>query len=226
MKRLLLTACFITLLPLAASAADNRACCRPEPNWYVGLSGMAVFLKDTDISHPGFTTAGGVDGQTYDIGYGLAGAVGYRIFSNIRMEFELAFRSNDVDTDPGADFVGGPAGTHEQKSIAVMLNTYYDYHNRTRFTPYAGAGIGKAYVKNPRFYTTGGGDTGTLKGWTIAYQFMGGINYELDSIPAELNLGYRYFTGQDLEKALPPASGNVSVPNDSHNVELGGKMFF
>jgi OmpA-OmpF porin, OOP family len=218
---------FLSAISIAdtALAAQQRACCRPQPRWYAAISGSAVFLDDVDITHTstGFPNP---DGQTFKTGFGLSGAVGYRIYPNIRGEIEATFRRNEADTDTATIVTG--TGSADQESYALMLNGYYDWHNSSRYTPYIGAGIGIANVSNPRFYNSGGSDTDTFEAWTMAYQFMAGLSYEINTgfRPIEIMVGYRYFTGEDAETDLPPAPGDHSLPNDSHNIELGGRIFF
>jgi opacity protein-like surface antigen len=67
-----------------------------------------------------------------------------------------------------------------------------------------------------------------LKEWALGYQFMLGVNYgfRMGLTPFEVNLGYRYFTGQNGETKFKTEPGTVSFPNDSHNLELGARMYF
>lgn len=215
----------------ALSFEDPRACCHGDgpPRWYGSLSGSAVFLQDTVINHtdPAF---GGPEGQTFNTGYGISGAIGYQLFSGVRTELEIANRSNTLDKDPGATNSLPPGTSAQQSSVAIMANTYIDLHNSSNYTPYVGAGIGRAHVKNPRYYTNPGLGltTGKIAGWTTAYQFMTGVSYEITNnfAPIYFNFGYRYFTGQDLDVKLNNAPGKFSVNNDSHNVELGLRIYF
>jgi len=215
-----------------ANAEAARACCRPQPQWYGAVSGFLVFLGDTTYTHsnPAYDAAG-PDFQTFKIGFGGSGAIGYKLTRSIRTEFEVAFRTSDVDTD-AATLTTGQTGSNTRRTLAFMVNGYYDYHNQTALTPYIGAGIGEAYVKSSRTYQdTGTGEmTAAQKGWALAYQFMAGVNYETEVgvTPIDLTLGYRYFTGADVEtdKAISTAPSKFKFNNDSHNLELGGKIYF
>lgn len=194
----------------------------------MNLSGSAVFL-DTAVITP-TDSAFSTSGQSFKTGYAISGAIGYQIFSGVRAELEVANRTNTVNKDPTAVNVL-PAGTSaQQSSTAIMANAYIDLHNATNYTPYFGAGIGRANVKNPRYYFNPGLGltTGKIAGWTNAYQFMTGVSYEYKNTvaPLHFSLGYRYFTGQDLEVRLNNAPGEFSVNNDSHNVELGMRIYF
>lgn len=223
MQKFLLPALLSSVLFSAAAWAQenpNAPCCRSTPKWYGSISGGAAFLQDTDISNP----FGVQDRITYSVGYAVSGAIGYKVLSGVRTELELAYRTNNADNGPPAL----PNVIYPQRSVAIMANAYCDFHNTTEFTPYVGAGVGPANVQTPRYYTPGGNATGKVAGWTVAYQFMMGVNYELKggTNPVEVGFGYRYFTGQDMETKLKGVNGSFSVPNDSHNVEVAARMYF
>ena len=211
------------LLSLEAAAAD-RPCCPEEPGWYAGISGMAVFLNDTDIKNTtGLFPAHDI--LDYKTGYGFSGNVGYRILPSVRVELEVTKRQNDVDTFNGVPVVTGTNTFSAQSSIATMANVYYDYHNDSLISPYIGAGIGGVDVKSPLVYFVGP-EAVTLKGWVLGYQFMAGINYEVPNTNFELNFGYRYLTTEDLKVKFDTVPGTASVPNTSSNLEMGGRFYF
>ena len=205
-------------------------CCHGDgpPRWYVALSGSAVFLADTQInsSSPVFLD----DKQTYNIGYAMSGAVGYKLFSGVRAELEITERESRVKKDPYAQGVI-PAGSYTaQTSTALMANAYIDLHNKTSFTPYFGGGLGAAYVKNPDFYVFNGQSTGKLEDFVPAYQFMTGVNYDFNTsfAPVELFIGYRYFATEDIKvkSSLAAAPSTFTFPNKTNNFELGGRVYF
>ena len=221
--------------PSTAFAYDPDApCCHDNggpPRWYAGMTGSAVFLNDVDIKHSSAAYTN-PDGQKFHIGAGISGEVGYKLFSGIRTELEISQRNNTVSKDNAATNAIPAGKTVEQKSTAIMFNTYVDLHNSSSYTPYFGAGVGEVYVKNPRYYTDNG--TGQISdklvAWTMGYQFMFGVNYELNTFqfPMEIGLGYRYFTGQDVKtkSTLTNFPSNLSFSNTSQNIELGGRVYF
>lgn len=230
---LFLAALGLALPPQPALALPQKKgpCCREgaHPRWYAAISGSAVFLRDTQITHssPLYSNP---DGQSYKPGYGVSGAIGYRVLSGVRVELEVADRQSKVRKDPGVINALEPGQFSAQRSTAFMANTYIDLHNNSPLTPYFGVGVGAAYVKNPRYYV----DLGTMEAskkltaWTLAYQFMTGVTYELEGTPFELGFGYRYFTGQDAEATsnLSNFPSKVKFPNDSHNLEATARMNF
>ncbi len=198
------------------------------PRWYIGLSTSLVMLQNVDIDN----TAGlGADTLTMHPGIGVSAAFGYRLSNNFRTELEVAYRTNDIDDDLN---VTSDATSAPHTSVAIMSNLYFDFRNSSRFTPYIGAGIGAARVNNPRYYVLYDGMSNPiehvpLEEWTLAYQGMAGLTYTLDPGRSrkELYFGYRYFTGQDTRvhsKILP--EDKFYFPNDSHNFEIGGRVYF
>jgi opacity protein-like surface antigen len=231
-----LSAAVLTTASLLASPVlAEEPCCRDNanPRWYAGFSGSLVMLRDTDIKNtsavPGFVNP---DSISFDPGFGVSGALGYRILSGVRGELEVAYRANEVDKDPNASNIIPSGSISQQKSVALMGNVYVDMHNDSPYTPYIGAGVGAVHVKSPRYYVITSGpsivENLRLKEWTLGYQFMLGVNYEvrMGLTPFEINLGYRYFTGQDAETKFKTDGAKVEFPNDSHNLELGARMYF
>lgn len=215
-----------------AAYAESKAtpCCRRDgnPRWYAGISGSVVFLQDVNIgsSSASYPTP---DKQAFKPGFAVSANVGYKVFSGVRAELEIIQRTNDVEKDSTGTLLP-PGMFAEQKSVAIMANGYIDLRNSTNFTPYAGAGIGKVFVKNPRYYTDNNtGETSKkLAGWATAYQFMLGVSYTIENTPFELTGGYRYFTSQDVEdkSSLTNFPSTLNFNNDSSNIEFGARLNF
>jgi opacity protein-like surface antigen len=207
-----------------ADPKDKRACCAGNgpPSWYIGVVGYVTFLKDVDIDR---TAPFSDDTYTTDMGYGFGAQVGYLLTPDIRLELEIARRTNDLDKLNGQVPTLANGTYSAQKSTAYMANAYYDFHNSSNYTPYLGGGVGRAFIKAPVYYP---GLQQFLKEWVLAYQFMAGVNYELetDINPIVFTFGYRYFSGQDPETKFNNAPITATYGNDSHNLELGGKFFF
>ena len=227
-KTLWLTATALTLVSSAAQAYVEGVCCRPQPRWYLGLGASLVKLDDVQFDHPTFTVPGGVDEQQLGFGFAFNGQIGYRITRGFRTELELSYRSSDVDEDPGATAIG--TGTRRQPvtAKALMANGYYDFINATNYTPYIGAGIGAAQITTGRLYSVASTNSAELEGTAMAYQFMTGIGYRMNSEykPVDLYMGYRYFATEDIEDnvSLPPNDA-VTFPYRSHSIEVGARVF-
>lgn len=83
-----------------------------------------------------------IDGQ-----WSFGGGLGYYFNKNIRMDvtYERRFETDVNGTVPPGSFTAGagPApGKLGLESDVVLLNAYYDFDTRSRFTPYVGVGIG------------------------------------------------------------------------------------
>ncbi len=210
-------------LPSAAHALE-RACCHEgdNPRWYAGLSTSLVLLRPADIETTGPLVPTKL---SFEPGFGVAGAIGYKLLAGVRTELEVAYRRNELDNiDPPAGF------RHLQDSVTIMGNVYIDLINDTPFTPYIGAGIGAIHVKSPVYYTIPGppSETLSLKEWTLGYQGMLGISYALDAgrTPIVFSFGYRYVGSQEPEAEADTIAAGFKTSNDSHNFELGGRMYF
>ncbi len=100
--------------------------------------------------------------NSFDIGtgFGYGSTVGLT-FGALRVELDFRWRSHGRDTRPikVADGNEALAGKKVEWAVApvetlsdvqaeeAFLNLYYDFENRTRWTPYAGAGIGFAQIE-------------------------------------------------------------------------------
>lgn len=90
--------------------------------------------------------------RTFLLGYdeGIVGGVrlGYRFNDHLRTDLEYAQRRNELDS---LEIEGsGPGATPYSLTFdtrALMINAYYDFAPIRGFTPYVGAGVGKASVK-------------------------------------------------------------------------------
>src|SRR5215469_13196791 len=149
-----------TLAAFAVGAMALGLASTANAQWYVGVGGGAVLMEDptTDIScfllsiNVSVNQSRNRCDPTFkahtDTGWAANGNLGYAglFIPNIRVEGEVAYRSNHVNgieiTPPSVTF---PATGHIN-SLAFMANGYYDFLNSTPFTPYLGGGVGAARV--------------------------------------------------------------------------------
>jgi opacity protein-like surface antigen len=116
----------------------------------------------------GFGSSASWFNDASDLTVNYSGGVGYRWNSNWRSDVTLEHRSATDYKMRGSyrydyhQFNAGPPVTYtavpnlvvngvtsddtNMKSGVLMASTYYDWKNRTAFTPYVGAGLGVAYV--------------------------------------------------------------------------------
>ncbi len=127
----------------------------------------------------GFGSSGSWFTDSSDANFIYGGGVGYRWNSNWRSDLTLEHRTvteykmrgtyqyNNNVINPIAPFaplyvapvpqtrINGVSNDNtEMKSGVLMANTYYDWKNRSAFTPYIGGGLGLAYVSMHRNHTT------------------------------------------------------------------------
>lgn len=198
---------------------------------YIGGNISYTAPQDADFEYKNFPLV--IDSSySNGIGFGLVFGKGYD--NNLRIEGELGYRSNDLDSfsEGGESFAAGGDIT----AISFLFSTYYDLINPTRFTPYFGAGAGGAYVNldarliDPALVDLVFSD----EALALAYQLGGGVSCKLTR-ELTLDLGYRYFSTANLkfkdeDNTTVDASGNVlnSFETDysAHNIALGLRLAF
>lgn len=184
----------------------------------------------------------------YSTGYDANIAIGNLITSNMRIEAEFLYQNikrhvtgvydftevRRISGDNYGSSYNNPIGqTSTRASVYSLLgNGYYDFHNKTKWTPFVGAGIGVAWIHSPKttFTTTLAlvdttTDTTTnvpvvanspaLSGAAFAYQVKAGIAYEMTQ-RAALALQYRYFGTTEFQAS----SSSIKVQNASFPIGL------
>ena len=164
-------------LPFAASAEDK--------GFYVGAGGGANFQRDSDIDGSGSSAS--ADMKT---GWAAAVSGGYRYGNGWRTELELSHRRNNADKVNDVDTNGSANAT------SGMVNLLYGLKTGTKWTPYAGVGVGAARVK---FNEVGTNATNSIDGSDVkfAYQGIAGFGYRVTE-EAELFADYRYMGTLDV----------------------------
>jgi len=191
----------------AASAQDTV----PYKGNY--LSGM-VGLNSADKSQvygTGIST-------TAKFGNGWAGALafGHAYGNGLRVEGELARRSNKVDDISAADGVG------DVVSDSVMFNTLYDFNVGGRVVPYIGAGLGLARVDWE--VSPIGGSSSDDSDTNFAWQAMIGVALPLSDSLA-LTAEARHFDAGSQDIRL--ASGtSVNTDYKSNSLMIGLRWNF
>ena len=166
--------------------------------------------------------------QDPDVGYVISGAMGRRHNKRLRSEFEFAIRGNDLDQSfPGFFQVDVEA---DVKAYSIMKNVIFDFPNQSRFTPYAGAGLGISLVEVEAQVRTSS-DITFLSPTTapatsevseedaaFTYQFIGGVamrvNHAMDFV-----VEYRFLGTSDIE-----LDTLGSAPYLVNNLFLGVKL--
>ncbi len=133
-------------------------------------------LQQLRDSQAGGTTHGFEPGWA-----GIAG-LGYGLGNGVRLEGELGYRRSPEDN------------TGTMSAWSLMGNALYDFDLKSRFTPYAGVGLGAARLKADGLPVSGStlNDSDTV----LAYQGLAGVGYALDG-NLKLDFGYRYFATEE-----------------------------
>lgn len=101
--------------------------------------------------------------------------------NNVRAEIEYGYN--------GKAKVNADKRESETKSQSVMLNGYFDFNTGTAVTPYVGAGLGYARLKNT--VTPEGKDSYSKSKGNFAWQVGAGVSYAVNS-NVDIDLAYRF----------------------------------
>ena len=186
--------------------------------FYMGLQGGINDMEDTETQ--------GVKGEM-DNGFTIAGTVGYD-FGYFRVEGEAAYRKNDIGEIIINDEKTQSSG--DVTSTTFMLNGYFDFENKTKFTPFVGAGIGYNHVKNDGTARYGGSTTVTYDDTdtVLAYQLTAGVAWEVTDAFV-LDLSYRYLSADDIEVAGTSNWGFTvedKIDYENHSYQIGFRWYF
>ena len=190
MKKLAIIAGAVTLSCLAGAAQAQ--------NWYVGGYGAMNY------THDGNANGGG--NLDYDLGFGLGGIVGYAMANGLRLEGELAFRSNGIDS------INGVSTGADMNSLAFMANALYDFNSQSAVRPHIGGGLG--VVRG--MVETGGVE---FNDTVFAAQFIVGVDYKIAPDLA-LTIDYRQLRTEDLGFGAGAGLGGVEYVNSTFSAGL------
>lgn len=196
----------ITLLFLSSSASANP---------YFGIQAGMVSLEDSKITVPGVGSADVSSDTGLSIGIKLGSS-----FTNFRIEGELDYKTNDLDT------LSGPGGSlrldGDVTSTSLMFNGYYDIKASPTVVPYLGLGLGFSRVALDADVL--GVNIADDEDIVFAYQFLAGIGFSA-SPTVTIDVGYKYFATAD-----PSFEDVTGFPFDgeysSHNITIGARFKF
>ncbi|MBI5665024.1 MAG: porin family protein [Nitrospirae bacterium] len=181
---------------------------------YAGINGQAGFVSDIELD--------GLDFK-FDTGFGGGIAGGYD-FGPIRMEGELAYRKNSVNQINVASWRSGSTdGEGDVTVTSFMVNAYFDFDNESMFIPYAGIGLGVAYISFNNVRASGV-DLLDDSSSELASQLALGVGYTVNDFLI-MDLGYRYFITDEIE--FVESGNNIGDERyDSHNIMIGLRSTF
>jgi outer membrane protein OmpA-like peptidoglycan-associated protein len=204
------TALLATAFLTAASAA---AMAQQTTGLYLGLGGGANWARDAEFEGGGINTE-----AEYDTGWAGIGAIGYGFGNGLRLELELGYRTNDIDS------VQGVTGASGDTSVwSGMVNALYDIPTGWVVNPYIGVGAGYARVK-----VDGAAISPTVSiddsDGVFAYQGIVGASYGITP-NLKLALDYRYFATLDPEFSTSTGT-SVDGEYSAHTVLIGLRWEF
>jgi opacity protein-like surface antigen len=162
-------------------------------NWYVSGFGAMNYTHDGAVN--------GSQNADYNLGFGLGGTVGYAMPNGLRLEGEISYRQNDIDS------IGGAPSGGELDSWAFMGNAVYEFNVQSSVKPHIGGGLG--VVRGAVDY--GGAEyTDTQFG----AQFIAGVDYKVAPDLA-LVLDYHYLVTEDFGFGAGSGLGGVEYGNST-----------
>lgn len=170
----------------------------PAGGLYFSLNGGAVWLDDVG--------AYGANLE-FDTGFSILGAVGYSFGNGLAVELESGYIGVD-----GAE--GSYRGLHadvdgEFRQVPIFANVVYTIDLTDRLGVYIGGGAGLVWSE-AEIDSVGGFNTDFTSSdeWNFAAQAKAGLTFKVTDA-ASLNVGYRYYYGQDAVGGLDDAQGSV-----------------
>jgi outer membrane immunogenic protein len=178
----LIRGCFaLVLILMFSTPADCK-----ELTTYLSCNLGLAMLEDSDLADT--TLPGTIFNFEFDPGYFVGLAFGNHV-DNLRFEAELGYQKNKVDTVKVNGVSTTSSGDQEIRLSTLMFNLYYDFKNRSAFTPYLSAGLGLGNLKLD----------GASKGDSVAaYQYGAGMAYQISDRVA-LDLKVRHLETSDGE---------------------------
>jgi len=200
---LLGTVAGLSIISAANSNAHNQG-------WYIGIEAGANWIGDTDYSFGqdygydekslvsldvpyGYGNSGSMD---FDTGWAALGTIGYGFEKNWRVEFEVGYRSNDVDAyfageapylalDQQINLPMYNTRNAEFDEWTFMVNVIYDVPLTDKLDLNIGVGAGADLADFDDNSSVNDDD------WNFAYQGIVGLSYALND-RLDLTLTYRY----------------------------------
>jgi len=182
---------------------------------YLGINSSVVAVNDIDLSGAEFQS---------DIGLGI-GIVGGYDFGRYRLEGELTYRKNEVDhVEIHSWGQGNMTGDGDITSKSFLVNGYFDFENKTRFTPYMGFGLGLANIAFNNIKAKGI-DLVDDDSSALAAQLAVGCSYSINKL-LSVDLGFRYFFTDELEVTNKFGHDVSADSYKSHSFMGGLRVFF
>jgi len=204
---------FIALISLVLLFGSSQAF---ADDHYFKVGAGLSFVADSDLDL-GFDAADITVGKvSSNAGFALHTALGTSFKNGSAIELEYGFKKTSLD-----EVTRGSASFDMDGNIKVntlMVNGLYNYKNSSFLTPYAGLGIGIAWVN-------GSDDTDDpdVSNTNFGFQLLAGISTEVEE-GIDLSLGYRWLNAGSISEDV--SLGTASMDIDTHSFEAGIKYSF
>lgn len=217
-KRCLLSAVALCGVFGAASAAFAQ---EMSYGTYLSLGGGLTMPQDSTmvLRNPANSNLGVSRDVSFNTGYNITGAFGYKWLSGFRTEAELSYRHAGIDQFNGTDWSG------TQSTWGFMGNVLYDFNTASKinFSVGGGIGAGRASWNNVTAPAAPNFDSHDTN---LQWQLIGEVGMPLSS-QVQAFVDYRYITLYDSKFTSVPAGARISDgTNHSHNVLVGLRYFF
>ena len=160
------------------------------------VSGNFGFAMASDSDLTDSTVPGVTVNTEFDTGPALGAALGYD-FNKFRVEGEISYQKNDVSQIGSQGVLLNNTG--KVTAFSFLINGYYDFINKSAFTPYISAGLGFAQVEFNNLDISGLGFSGSNDEDTVfAYQVGIGLGYAVTE-KITIDVRYRYIGTEDSE---------------------------
>ncbi len=156
-------------------------------------------------------------------GFRLAYGIAYPVGDNkVRAELEYGYNGKVKLSDSITEGANTLSGNSETKSQSVMINGYFDFNTVTAWTPYIGAGIGYARLKNTIGVNANiGGESysGSISksGNNFAWNMGAGISYAVNR-DVDIDLSYRYADYGNVKHTIEGESLKVKQRGNEFNL--------
>ena len=207
----------------SAQAADIE----PEiaqPGWYVSLFGGATWLNDVETRYDLNYT---IDTGTA-AGFIVGGAIGTHVTDNLRVELEVAYSENDVESLR----YSGPANTGTTyegdgsfEILTFMGNLWYDIPVTETLSPYLGGGTGVGIVDAKDIIYDDPQATGEVYDSSevvVAFQLGAGVRWQaFEHLAFDIGYRLRGLTSTTFETSDESNTDHPAESVFSHNL-IGG----
>lgn len=199
-----------TLIVIAVFFATSARVMAQEDTLYLSAYLGLNTLQDQDYTNRAAPVSGDLE---LDDAPSFGGALGFRLHRSFRVEAEVNYSSNDLDSLNGSTGSGPVSGDLE--AMTFMLNGYYDFDLDWPVVPYIGAGAGFGlFDASVRDGGTNITQNSSGDDWSFVYQVGGGLRYNM-SDHVSLSGGYRYIGSSDIE------FDRTEVDYSAHEIRFG-----